>query len=518
MIGLFYLLTSAYPLCSDDFGYALVRGTTERISNIQQIIERQIFQYLNWTGRMIAHFIAQGFLLFPKAYYDIANTVCYAFCTFGIARLASKKHCFTLWLLSLLTLWVLMPQAGSSMLWLTGSCNYLFSSFFIVFFLLLTFSETKWQRITAIILGIIAGNGHECLSSGLVVALVLYACFSPKKDLLFYAAIAAFIIGSLSNILAPGSYARLGHAGHDDIDITKTVFSFAKVIWIWGLKNSDISFHVCRVASVVTGVVCIYQLRKGQREYLLPLCLIIGGLITLGLNAITHCYYDRSFYGVCFITYLATFLVIGYQMKHPASALCFILLLSAFSLNVAEVPKAFQAIKALKQVLANVEQCAQTHKTYISPCHNLDNPLLSRYIERYSLSPCVSLNTSIIRYHKLHELSILPEPICNYLDENQDSLKSLPFAKTATIENDCILFKLEQKPKSAITETPIQLIESPQNLITSIKRKITTRKTALRPVSIIYAHGSYWAYITHYKAGSNLKLTYPNGLKQEFIL
>jgi len=77
VIVIFHTLSTIFPLCSDDFSYSYVCGGEERVEGVVEIIRSQCHHYCVWGGRFFVHCIAQFFLMFDKAVFNIANTLCY---------------------------------------------------------------------------------------------------------------------------------------------------------------------------------------------------------------------------------------------------------------------------------------------------------------------------------------------------------------------------------------------------------------------------------------------------------
>ena len=114
------------PLIAYDYSYSF--GIDGRLKNIIDVIEKQINHYFTWGGRIVAHIIAQSFLLFPKIIFSIANTVIYTLLIYVIylnAKGENKEHKPGMLLLIHLILWFTLPVFGQTCLWLIGSCNYL---------------------------------------------------------------------------------------------------------------------------------------------------------------------------------------------------------------------------------------------------------------------------------------------------------------------------------------------------------------------------------------------------------
>ncbi|MBQ7453586.1 MAG: hypothetical protein IJS69_00810 [Selenomonadaceae bacterium] len=153
--GYFFVRTTLLPLAHDDFCYAFIWdgehggnlspmeiGSPEveyrqRVESFSDIIQSQWSHYFTWGGRVLAHTLIQFFLWIGKPYFNIANTVVFILLILVIINLANtwlKISRFALvWIFLCLNLFA--AWSVNTMFWLTGACNYLWMSFFQLFFL-----------------------------------------------------------------------------------------------------------------------------------------------------------------------------------------------------------------------------------------------------------------------------------------------------------------------------------------------------------------------------------------------
>ena len=209
------------PLLVDDFRY--IRG----IKSLNDIFVSVHEMYFSWTGRSVAHFLTEFWLLLGKPLFNIANTVVY--CVFvlliqyhitGSSQGPLRKQNPLIFVCINVFLWYFVPTWGQNFLWLTGSCNYLWTTTIILFFLVpyrkkIDDARYRLKGILSLpyfFLGILAGWTNE--NSGAAVLLLLIACFiinkSRKNKIAMFeiTGAAGFIIGFFFLIAAPGNYAR----------------------------------------------------------------------------------------------------------------------------------------------------------------------------------------------------------------------------------------------------------------------------------------------------------------------
>ncbi len=227
MLSLNYL----YPYISDDYTYMYKYDNFERIKNISDIFFSMKDHYFLWGGRVLAHSLASVFLLLPKNIFNICNSIMYTifiYLIYLIGRRNNKDNYNYLFIIHLL-IWFINISFGEVTLWLTGSCNYLWTSVIILLFLYLFHKENK-NVIIFSILGILAGMCNENFSLSIIFVCILFVIFNKnyrnKND---YIGIIFLIIGYLFLFLAPGNFIRASAGVNNIITITQKILYLIKV-------------------------------------------------------------------------------------------------------------------------------------------------------------------------------------------------------------------------------------------------------------------------------------------------
>lgn len=220
---LIYPLNIFQPLFGDDWGYSLSVDGHTRIQGISDIVQSLYIHYFDWGGRMTAHFIAELLLIFDTQISDVINSL--IFVVFGLSIYFISNHSrniqLSLFIGCNLLIWLFQPAFGSTILWLTGSANYLWCTLIIILFLTpyvkQVFTPTNKDNILKNVLffigGIIAGWTNENMAVALIVMLAAFIGFYK----LYYGKIPAWAItgfvgaaiGAILMIAAPGNYARM---------------------------------------------------------------------------------------------------------------------------------------------------------------------------------------------------------------------------------------------------------------------------------------------------------------------
>ena len=241
--GFVFVRTTLLPLSHDDYAYAFIWDGThggnleamqfgspevesrQRVDSLNDIVRSMESHYFTWGGRIFAHGLAQFFIWLGKPVFDIANTIMFLFLLLTIINLAntwlkiSRKA--LVWIF--LSLFLFAACSLTSMLWLTGACNYMWMSFFQLFFVTPYVKALRSHEagnsalnvVLMILLGLLAGWSNEAGALA-TVCLTIFLVAMCKAQGIFRSWMAAglvsLIVGCAFMILAPGNFARLEFA------------------------------------------------------------------------------------------------------------------------------------------------------------------------------------------------------------------------------------------------------------------------------------------------------------------
>lgn len=252
--GFFFLRTTLLPLSHDDYAYAFIwdganggnldamhNGSPEiqsrqRVDSFGDILQSMESHYFTWGGRIFAHGLAQFFIWFGKPAFDVANTIMFVFLILVIVNLANTwlkiSRVAIVWIF--LSLFLFASASLMSMIWLTGSCNYMWMSFFQLFFLTPYVKALRSHEagdsalnvLLMILLGFLAGWSNEAgaLATVCLTVFLVGMCRAQKIFRLWMiAGLVALIVGCAFMLLAPGNFARLEFA-HPNFVYTEEIF------------------------------------------------------------------------------------------------------------------------------------------------------------------------------------------------------------------------------------------------------------------------------------------------------
>lgn len=210
------------PFMRDDLWYATNLVTGEKVKSLGDIIESQIWHYFNWGGRSINHALLQAVLASGEVVADIFNILATFILGFVIFKTARAKNPL-MYLLCEALIVAFNASLFFSMLWESGSVNYLYSTSWILLYVLVILKEMdfeskevtnagKAEYFWIIPLALIAGWSTENMGPTcfvLTVGTIIFLAVKKKKIPFFlYEGAFMTLVGSALLILAPGNFVR----------------------------------------------------------------------------------------------------------------------------------------------------------------------------------------------------------------------------------------------------------------------------------------------------------------------
>lgn|GEM_PF-5557427 len=226
----FYLLNRFSFIIADDYRYAFILATEERIKSISDILESQILHYKIWNGRFIVHCVVQLFCgLWSFEAFKIFNTIFFvAFCALTTRCITGMWRSGIVWYgLSAAILWLMLPAVGTIMLSnVACAVNYLWVAVINIAFLIYVFKykeervDSIYKGIFIILLSAIIGSLQESFSIPIVGAFMLYYIFGKaeirNKNIQYQYLLIGYLIGTILLVFAPSNILRLFNRGAAD--------------------------------------------------------------------------------------------------------------------------------------------------------------------------------------------------------------------------------------------------------------------------------------------------------------
>lgn len=218
-VVILYIANNKMPFKMDDEWYATNLVTGLPISNPCDIMESQVWHYLNWGGRSIAHTLLQLVLWAGPVAADVINVIVTVLIVALICKLADARQ-LIFGLMALGFLVILNADWSQNLLWQSGVANYLYMTTFILLFLLCyfrTLENPTAKGLPGILfwiapLGLFAGWSNENMGPAVwlgTLCIILYIRIKEKKIYPWMIVGNIFcLLGSTLMILAPGNYVR----------------------------------------------------------------------------------------------------------------------------------------------------------------------------------------------------------------------------------------------------------------------------------------------------------------------
>lgn len=314
-----FIMVLAYniltPYMSDDLWYD--HGVMRSLS---EIIRDQIEDHMTWSGRDVAHLILKISFCFPKAVFNIVNSLMYV--TLSVLAYLNiegkKKWDFCLYGIIMLLMWFYVVDFDQTILWVSGACNYLWTGTIILGFVTVyrlgllnaskephdTRTNVKIVQIAGMfILGLLAGWGNENTSGGailLVLILLIDAYIRRKREDREFCSeawsivgIVGAVIGLILMVTAPGNRIR-GAERIAEEEQTGLMALLGRL-----LKINDAVLHNFGVLLCIIILLSVYLILKGKSIYDMRYVFIYAGiaLITSYVLILTAVPMDRALFG-----------------------------------------------------------------------------------------------------------------------------------------------------------------------------------------------------------------------------
>lgn len=222
------VLNMLMPMHRDDYGYALIWGTLNKIASWPDVFQSLYNHYIDHGGRMIAYFVLDSFLFIGKQWYNPFNAFLFVALIILIYWHSQRKitlH-FNPYIILCIVLftWLGLPHFAEVNLWMAGATGYLFTAVLILTFLLpyhfallnkVLFKDSFFAVIAMLLGGIIAGWTIENTAATMVFTVTCFTLFFYKKKTIkkwMVSGLFGAITGFVLLVIAPGNFVRYGGA------------------------------------------------------------------------------------------------------------------------------------------------------------------------------------------------------------------------------------------------------------------------------------------------------------------
>ena len=322
-----FLTHRSVPFMMDDEWYSTNLATGAPLQGLSDILEGQVWHYLNWGGRSITHAVLQLTLMTGEVWADILNTLVTLFLAYMICVVSGQKNIKSL-LLSSFLLICFNANVKMSMFWQSGLVNYVYSSAWILVFLWAYIKrvdmpccnkrsladagemvvgtvdadkQLKGKKYTDLLLalgmlplGLMTGWSNENMGPTcfvLAVMAIVYCKWVLKQriPLWMFAGALTSLIGSACVILAPGNFVR--SAAIEPKGVLQTVWERFFSMYEAGIQFLFPTVIFLVVLLLIFLIVLRGKLQTGQ------VFLMMGMVLSYGAMVLSPHYPDRATFG-----------------------------------------------------------------------------------------------------------------------------------------------------------------------------------------------------------------------------
>ncbi len=219
------------PVFSDDFSYM---ADVKKAASLADVFRQEVVQYMNWTGRSVAHIMLRIYLYIfglNRAVFNVVAAAVFALLVFLCFILVKRDggdrentHSAVIAAVCLLLLWLCGVKPSQTIFWMTGAFNYLFTGAIVLGFFALYRRGTPGCRAVLPVAAFLAGWCNENTSGAAVLfALIMLvwpfvekrfpAVKQPENNypstLFRVAVFVAVTAGFMMQLLSPGNRKRV---------------------------------------------------------------------------------------------------------------------------------------------------------------------------------------------------------------------------------------------------------------------------------------------------------------------
>jgi hypothetical protein len=256
-----FVLNVKTPFQWDDFRLTQIWPNENglKVKDFHDILVSQYNHYYTWGGRTLVHIVAQYLVFIAPVKADILNTLVYLlYIALIYYHIKGKgKHDLLLFAGVNFLVYLFQPVFGETILWLTGSANYLWGTSFILLFMLpyrlydgqRPLKYTLLKSAGMLLLGVIAGWTNENTAAAMLLMTVAFVWFYHSQKWKVPAWTIAGLIGAIAGylfmILAPGNFFRaelrtggmtmdLFHLSYRALTSTELLFQYLGILNLLG--------------------------------------------------------------------------------------------------------------------------------------------------------------------------------------------------------------------------------------------------------------------------------------------
>jgi len=285
------------PFMMDDEWYGTNLVTGEPLAGLGDVLESQVWHFMNWGGRCITHGLLQLTLMSGELWADILNLTMTLLLTYMVCLVIKRRGLLTFLQVHAM-IYAMSANLKMSMLWQAGTVNYVYSSVWILLFMLpflQSLREPEGKALPGAViwllpLGLMAGWSNENMGPVcflLAAGTVIYRKVIEKRPAAGWmiSGMAGALAGSILVIAAPGNFVRSAALKE------QTLYDR-----LYSMLTAGVDFllpaALSAVALLLIKAVCLKQ--KADK---VQWALAIMSILSYGAMVLSPHYPDRSTFG-----------------------------------------------------------------------------------------------------------------------------------------------------------------------------------------------------------------------------
>ena len=284
----FLVMNVLTTLKEDDMGFTLIDGEWTPIQSLADLLKSHYNHYVSTNGRTSDLFALLFCGVFGKMAFNVCNTLVFGLLAHLVSLLATGRRSVLALAAVVGCVGTCYPVPGETMLWIAGSCNYMWAvtaSLLLVYCLLHRCQgQLGWGRAVLLLLGaVVAGSFNEATSFGFMAGLCLYYVFNRERfDRAAALAMLGYLIGVALIMASPAAWDRASSGGIVvDLELRQLLSSrwyiFSEKMWRFGIP----------VVALIVGVVALLARRgRAVRQCVWTYVFLCLALVMLALGII----------------------------------------------------------------------------------------------------------------------------------------------------------------------------------------------------------------------------------------
>ncbi|MCH5341114.1 MAG: hypothetical protein J1E01_06590 [Acetatifactor sp.] len=334
LIAVEFVVHRSVPFMMDDLWYATNLVTGKSLHSLADIVESQVWHFLNWGGRCVTHGLLQLVLMCPEWVADLLNIGMTLLLAAVMCKIAGQKR--LIWYLMAFSMLVsLNANWKMSMFWQAGTVNYVYSSVWILAFLWIYLRQMEeperkalpFVNIWIVPLGLLAGWSNENMGPVCFITAVTTIVYLARKiratRLWQIEGAVTSLLGSILVIVAPGNFVRKSALPQEGL-LTTLLERLLSML----TAGADFLFPSFALTVII---LLLYFLCTGEKLRAAQWMLSAIIILSFGAMVLSPHYPDRATFGTMVICIILMISVLAELLKKKSFLMPYITALTVCS-------------------------------------------------------------------------------------------------------------------------------------------------------------------------------------------